>query len=129
MTSGSEISAPFQPPDPLSIDFRHIEGPEFALQHGERGFLGSAGALPTSFMSLIWKSIRSPRGFSLADAGNLGRLATVNLALGVNRPALGVLLADEVRAGRPALAADLDTPSPGSLFADIGHFCGANTVQ
>jgi len=68
-------------------------------------------------------------GLELADAGDRRRLAAVNLTLGVDGPALVVVLPDEVLAGRPAFATELDTPSPGFLFADRGHFCGANPVQ
>jgi hypothetical protein len=46
---------------------------------------------------------QAAKGLELADAGNRRGLAAVNLTLGVDGPALGVLVADEVLAGRAAL--------------------------
>jgi hypothetical protein len=67
-------------------------------------------------------------GLKLADAGHRRRLATVDLSLGVHGPALGVLMANEVFADGATFATDLDAPGAGFLFADRGHFRGANPV-
>jgi len=68
-------------------------------------------------------------GLQASDAGAVGGFGPIGSEFRIDRPALGVFVADEVLADRAALAPDLGASAAGFLFTDRGHFRGANAVQ
>lgn len=106
----------------LAIHLHELQLTESALQHLQGGVLGAAGRA-TNFLHVVDVKIDEfAEGADACDPRGERRLATIDLALRVERPALGVFMADESLADGPALATDLGAPAAGFLLADRCHF-------
>jgi hypothetical protein len=115
--------------DPLPVNLDHVKIAEFMLQHLERGALGATGRLADFLHVADMEVDEFTEGLEFTDARYCRCLAAINLSFGVNGPTLSIFVADKILADGATFASDLDAPGASFLFADRGHFRGANPVR